>query len=74
MIEAVNNLTIQGEGLDKVTISAVPRYATVLNFNGCNNVTLKGFTAGHTEAPAFCAGNVLGFDNCRTKRILKLFC
>ena len=69
MIEAVNNLTIQGEGLDKVTISAVPRYATVLNFNGCNNVTLKGFTAGHTEAPAFCAGNVLGFDNCRDTTI-----
>ena len=69
VIEGLSYLTIQGEGMDKVTISAVPRYATVLNFNTCNNITLKGFTAGHTEAPAFCAGNVLGFDNCRETTI-----
>ena len=69
VIEGLGYLTIQGEGMDKVTITAVPRYATVLNFNTCNNITLKGFTAGHTEAPAFCAGNVLGFDNCRETTI-----
>ena len=63
-IYGISNLTIQGEGPDKVTISAVPRYADVLSFYSCSNITLKGFTAGHTEAPAFCAGNVLGFDNC----------
>ena len=64
-ISGIDNLTIQGEGMDKVTIAAVPRYATVLNFSGCTNITVKDFTAGHTEAPAFCAGNVLGFYNCK---------
>ena len=68
-IESIDNLTIQGEGKDLVTILAEPRYATVLNFNRCTNVTLKGFTAGHTEAPAFCAGNVLGFNNCQETAI-----
>ena len=68
-IESIDNLTIRGEGKDLVTILAEPRYATVLNFNRCTNVTLKGFTAGHTEAPAFCAGNVLGFNNCQETAI-----
>ena len=65
LVEDLSNLTIMGTGMDGVTISAVPRYADVLQFVRCSNITVQDFTAGHTEAPATCAGNVLAFDNCR---------
>ena len=64
VIEDVQDLTIRGAGADQVTISAVPRYANVIAFRLCTGITLENFTAGHTELPAFCAGNVLEFDSC----------
>ena len=69
VIENIDYLTIQGTGKDHVTIAAIPRYADVLQFRNSDNITLKGFTAGHTEAPAFCAGNVLGFSNSKNVQI-----
>lgn len=65
-ITGVMNLTIRGVGADHNghVISAIPRYANVLNFRNCGNVLLMGFTAGHTEEPGYCAGGVLSFENC----------
>ena len=62
-IHQVDDLAITGEGADKVTIAAVPRYANVIQFRFCRNVTVAGLTAGHTQG-AFCTGNVLFFDTC----------
>lgn len=74
VIDSVDNLSIRSnDGNAKGhTIAAIPRYANVLTFNACSNITLSGFTAGHTEEPGYCAGGVLQFrdsdsilvDNC----------
>ncbi len=66
MITGVKNLTIRSkDGKTKNhTISAVPRYADVLLFSGCENIVLSGFTAGHTQEPGECSGGVLNFKNC----------
>ncbi len=71
IISEVDNLTITAEGDDLTahTIAAVPRYANVLSFRFCTNLTLSGFTAGHTEEPGFCTGGVLDFRGCRRTRI-----
>lgn len=68
VIEAVNNLTIRSESGDvtRCTISAVPRYANVFNFRRSSNITLSGFTAGHTLEPGECMGGVLDFEGCDT--------
>ncbi|MGM9660721.1 MAG: right-handed parallel beta-helix repeat-containing protein [Faecousia sp.] len=64
VIRSANNLTITGAGKDSVTISAVPRYAQVLRLNGCRNVAMTGFTAGHTKEPGACVGGVIYLDYC----------
>lgn len=66
IITGVKNLTIRSKDgkADRHTVSAVPRYADVLLFSGCENVVLSGFTAGHTQEPGECAGGVLNFKNC----------
>ena len=51
-------------GAESVTIAAVPRYADVLGFERCAGLTLRGFTAGHTEEKGYCTGGVLYFDLC----------
>ena len=64
VITGVDGLTIEGAGAESVTIAAVPRYADVLGFERCAGLTLRGFTAGHTEEKGYCAGGVLYFDLC----------
>ena len=65
VIYGVDNLVIRSESGDVklCTISAVPRYADVLNFKACSNVTVSGFTAGHTVEPGYCTGGVLYFED-----------
>ena len=62
VIQFTNNLTITGGGKDSVTISAAPRYAQVLRLNSCRNVSMTGFTAGHTVEPGSCVGGVIYLD------------
>ena len=65
-IKGLDNLTIRGkDGKGANVISAVPRYAQVLNFESCTNVTVKDLTAGHTQAPGSCIGGVLQFYFCQ---------
>ena len=64
VITGVDGLTIEGAGAESVTIAAVPRYADVLSFERCAALTLRGFTAGHTEEKGACTGGVLYFDLC----------
>ena len=61
----VHDLTIAGAGKGETIITALPRYAAVLRFQGCEDLTVRGITAGHSEAPGFCSGNVLDFVGCR---------
>ena len=69
VIQYVGNLTILGEGPDKVTLETVPRYADVLRFENCHDITLQGFTAGHTVEPGSCAGDVLGIVTSQGIRV-----
>ena len=62
VISGVENLAIISE--NGATISAVPRYADVIQFSGCTGITLRGITAGHTEEPGACSGGVLNFHRC----------
>jgi polygalacturonase len=63
-IRGVQNLTIRGAGKGSSSIAAMPRYANVLRFSGCENVSVEALTAGHTTEPGFCTGGVLEFENC----------
>lgn len=64
VIRNVNNMTIRGsKGKDHHTIEAVPRYANVLLFRACSNITVSGITAGHTKEPGSCTGGVLRFED-----------
>ena len=62
----VDNMTIRSVdgNVTGHTIAAIPRYADVLAFSACSNVTLSGFTAGHTKEPGSCAGGVIEFRDC----------
>ena len=63
-IKGVKNLWILGAGKDQTLVSATPRYAAVIFFVDCENLGLAGFTAGHSEEPGYCAGDVLDLDGC----------
>ena len=66
VIRNVDNMTIRSNdgNVKNHTIAAIPRYADVLAFSACSNVTLSGFTAGHTKEPGSCAGGVIEFRDC----------
>lgn len=66
VIRDVDNMTIRSNDgrHTEHTISAVPRYADVLQFRACSGITVSGFTAGHTREPGSCAGGVLEFADC----------
>ena len=60
------------EGVDGLTVSAPreawlvtsPRYANVLLFNNCKDISLEGLTVGHTPKPGECCGGVVYLENC----------
>ena len=67
VIRNVSGLTLQplpGEGDGEVLITAIPRYAEVIRFESCRDLSLWGLTLGHTTEPGFCAGGVLELDSC----------
>ncbi len=66
VIQNVDNLTITSSDRNHKdhTIAAVPRYAAVLGFEHCRNTLLSGLTAGHTQEPGSCSGDVIYYDSC----------
>ena len=63
VIENVTGLTIRAANRDTCIVTE-PRWVNVLHFIGCENITLEGFTAGHTDG-AYCSGGVLCFENTK---------
>lgn len=59
IIAGVDDLVIEGSDADTTLIAAVPRYANVLSFEGCKNITVDSLTLGHTEEPGVCSGGVI---------------
>ena len=64
VIRRVDGLSICGDNENLTEIVVEPRYAQVLNFEECHDLTLSGLTMGHTETGA-CSGDVLDFYGCR---------
>jgi len=62
ILNEVHNLTIQGAGDTGSEILIEPRYAYVMGFLNCSNVSIAGIKAGHTEGGE-CEGGVFSFDN-----------
>ena len=69
VVQNVDGLTLRGAGLEETTIAAEPRYANVIKFVGCQNLTVTNLTAGHTTEPGFCSGAVLTLENCTDANI-----
>lgn len=63
-ITDVQGLTLAGMGKGETIVTASPRYAAVFRFQDCRDLTIRGITAGHSEGPGFCSGNVLDFIFC----------
>ena len=74
VVRDVKNLIIKAKNSDpsKTTLEALPRYANVLGFFNCENVTVEGFTAGHTKEKGTCAGGVIYLENCESIKIEKM--
>ena len=72
VIHDVDNLTICGKaGRNSNVISAAPRYAQVLTFRNCTNVSVENLTVGHTKEPGYCIGGVLWFESCVNVQVTK---
>ncbi len=69
VITDVTGLSIDGGSAGDVTIAAAPRYADVLCFQNCTDVSLSGLTAGHTEEDGQCTGGVLDFSWCKNVQV-----
>ena len=64
IISGADELTLLGAGMEKTTLLAEDRYANVLRFVGCSQLTVSQLTAGHDPAPGFCSGGVLRREHC----------
>ncbi len=59
VIRDVENLQIAGYSADRVQLTTQPRYADVITYVNCENVSVTGMTLGHSQAPGECSGGVL---------------
>jgi len=64
VISGVENFSIIGADKDTTRIEALPRYADVIRFDNCHNVSVHGVTAGHTLGAGSCSGAVLEYRYC----------
>ena len=65
VITGVSGLHIMGRGKGQTTLQATPRYAEVLYFDSCRDISVSDLTAGHLkEAPGSCSGDVFEFIYC----------
>ena len=62
VLDGIRNLSIESEGDGWCELIAEPRYAFVMNFLNCSNISLSGIKAGHTDT-GYCAGGVFSFEN-----------
>lgn len=58
----IQNLSIEGIGERPSELIVEPRYAYILSFTQCSNISIENVTAGHTEAGE-CVGGVFSFSD-----------
>lgn len=64
VIKDVDGLTIKGQDGKNIELQVEPRYADVLTFDGCEDITLSNMTMGHTTEQGECEGDVLELRDC----------
>ncbi len=73
VIVGANGLSLIGLGQNRGETELViqPRYASVLGFENCLDVSISGMTLGHTDGGE-CSGSVLNFDSCSAVTLTNL--
>ena len=61
-LSRLSGLKLRGQG--QVSILTRPRYAQVIRFMECWDLSLENLTLGHTTAPGACSAGVLDFESC----------
>ena len=69
VIHDLVNFHLIGGGRENTEILAEPRWADVLCFTDCREISLMNFTAGHTQTGEGCLGGVLNLNSCSDVRI-----
>ena len=64
VLHDLDGFALVGGGMGVTLLSAVPRYADVLYFENCRDISLKDMTLGHRLEPGYCAGNVVELMLC----------
>lgn len=64
IISGMKNLSIRTNTDERFKIEITPRYANVLTFISCENITFTNLQLGHTDE-GYCTNGVLGFDDCK---------
>lgn len=70
-IYSAKNFCIEAKEGAKVLIRIDDPYEPVLTFDQCENITVRGITAGHNVEPGYCSGSVLRFTDCYSINIDK---
>lgn len=70
ILAGFHNLTIRTDKNSRTRslLRVRPRYAYVLNFVNCSDITLQSLVMGHTDEGT-CDGGVLSFEHCKNIRI-----
>ena len=64
IVTGVKNCIISGSvGAESTSVVVEPRYADVLSFSDCFNISIDNLTIGHTTEPGYCTGGVLNFSD-----------
>lgn len=70
-IRNVSNLKLVGKSDEPARIIVRPRYAYVLNFENCTNVTLENLVLGHEPDKGHCTSGVIGATHCEDLKLLR---
>ena len=70
LIKNISNLKVTTDDGNIANLLINPRYAFVINFENCNNITIENVRAGHSPEKGECVGGVFSFNNCKNIRIL----
>ena len=71
VLHDLDDFSLVGNGIGITLLSAVPRYADVLYFENCREISLSDMTLGHRIEPGSCAGDVLEFERCSGVSIVR---
>ena len=64
VLKDLEDFALVGGGRAFTLLSTEPRYADVLRFENCRNVSLSDLTMGHTPESGLCTGDVLNINWC----------